>query len=243
MINKQILLNLGLSNNESEVYYILLELKESLASEIAKRTEISRPHVYDSLNKLLQKGLINYVIKNGNRYFKLANPNKLLDYLKEQGTEIKEKEKEIKNVLPELTSLYSQIKERPIIETYEGGEGIKTILNDIINTKKEMLAFNTLGKELIKYIPEHYLKRYLKERQRHKIRSRQFYVEGADVYRHPMVKYKKLPKSFQPVALFVYGNNVVMFILIDLPTSIRIQSKDVAKLYKEQFELMWKNTK
>ncbi len=58
-----------------------------------------------------------------------------------------------------------------------------------------------------------------------------------------MVEYKEIPREFSQVSLFVYGNNVVMFILTENPLTIKIESKEVAKLYKDQFEFMWKNIK
>ncbi|MDO8740582.1 MAG: helix-turn-helix domain-containing protein [Candidatus Woesearchaeota archaeon] len=240
MFDGNILKSAGLTENETEVYVILLQLNECLASDIARRTKISRPHVYDALNKLLHKGLASYVLKNGSRYFMPTDPNKLLEHLKDQEKILQQKYLSIQSIMPQLKSLRQPLANKPLVEVLEGSEGIKTILNDIIKTGKEMLAFNTLGEEFKKYVPEHFLKRYFIEREKYHIRSRQFYVEGAQIYRHTMVTYKKLQQSFNPVALFVYGNKVVMFVLTDTPLTIRIESKDVAKLYKEQFEKMWK---
>lgn len=240
---KDLLLGIGLTNNESEVYIILLELKEALASKIAEKTKISRPHVYDSLNKLINKGMSTYVIKNGKKYFKPTDPVKILEYIKEKEFELQRKQKAIEQTLHKLKTLFQSSKERPKVEVYEGVEGIKTILNDIIKTGRELLAFNTLGKEFFEYVPEHIIRRYLNERKKNKIKSRQFYVGGAKIIKHSMATYKKIPKEFSPVTLFVYGNKVVMFILIETPLTIKIENKEVAKLYKNQFEFMWKKIK
>ena len=239
MFDINILKNVGLADNETEVYVILLQLNECLASDIARRTKISRPHVYDALNKLLHKGLASYVLKKGDRYFMPTDPTKILEHLKDQEKILQQKYLSIQSIMPQLKSLSQPLRDKPLIEVLEGSEGIKTILNDIIKTRKEMLAFNTLGKEFKKYIPEHFLTRYFIEREKHHIKSRQFYVKGAQVYWHPMVTYKKLQQPFNPVALFVYGDKVVIFVLTDIPLTIRIESKEVAKLYKEQFEKMW----
>jgi HTH-type transcriptional regulator, sugar sensing transcriptional regulator len=72
--HKEIIKALGLSDNESEVYLILLNMNEALASEIATKSRISRPHIYDTLEKLIDKGLASYVIKNNRRHYKPANP-------------------------------------------------------------------------------------------------------------------------------------------------------------------------
>ncbi len=239
MVQKEVLLEIGLSNNETEIYLTLLKLGEALASQIAEETKISRPHVYDSIRKIIEKGMATYVIKNGRKYFKPTDPIKILDYVKEKELELQQKEKAIREALPELSVMFRPLKEKPKVEVYEGGEGIKTILNDIIRTRKEMLAFNTLGEEFLKVIPEHFLEKHFKERKRLGIKSRQFYTEGTKILKHKMARYKKISRGYNQVSLFVYGDNVVMFILIENPLTIKIKSKKVAKLYKAQFELIW----
>lgn len=243
MEHKELLLNIGLTDNEAEAYLILLHLNEALASEIAEKTKISRPHVYDSLNKLISKGMASYVVKNGKKYFKPTDPIKILEYIKEREFELQEKQKSVEKALPELKALFSPLKEKPKVEIYEGAEGIKTILNDIVRTGQELLSFNTLGKEFLEYLPEHIIKRYLDERKKKRIKSRQFYVKGAKIIRHPMAEYKEIPREFSQVTLFVYGWNVVMFVLTKEPLTIKIESKEVSKLYRDQFEFMWKSIK
>ena len=69
-MDESILLKIGLTGNESKIYMILLEMGEAIASDLAKKTDISRPHVYDSINRLMEKGLCSYVIKNNKNTLK-----------------------------------------------------------------------------------------------------------------------------------------------------------------------------
>ena len=59
----------GLSDREIRVYIVLLELGEALASKIAQKTDTPRTLVYDILEKLLDKGVVSYVIKSNKKYF------------------------------------------------------------------------------------------------------------------------------------------------------------------------------
>ena len=77
-MNKEVLLKLGLSQRETEAYYTLLEREEALASEISERTKESRTNTYDTLNSLIKKGLVSYVIKNNKKYFIATDPKKLM---------------------------------------------------------------------------------------------------------------------------------------------------------------------
>ena len=76
-----ILIKAGLTNRESEAYLALLQLQEALVSEISKKTKENRTHIYDTLNSLIEKGFVSYVIKNGKKYFRAAPPEKLIEYL------------------------------------------------------------------------------------------------------------------------------------------------------------------
>src|SRR3990167_8668752 len=98
MTTKESLRQIGLSEGESEVYLALLKLGSSPVHAIKEETRLHRTTIYDFLEKLLTKGLTNYVIKGGVKYYKATHPNKLLDY-------IKEKENLITTILPDLTKL------------------------------------------------------------------------------------------------------------------------------------------
>src|SRR3989344_7186656 len=112
-MNTEILTKIGLTQRESDAYLALLKLKEALASEISKKTKESRSHLYDTLKSLIEKGLVSYVIKNGKKYFRPSPPEKLLDY-------IQEKERTIKDFLPELHELYKPSISYPSVEVSEG---------------------------------------------------------------------------------------------------------------------------
>ena len=72
-MDKQQLINIGLSNNEVDIYLSLLESGQSLVGEITKKTKINRTHIYDRLQKLINKGLVSYIIKNNRKYFYAGN--------------------------------------------------------------------------------------------------------------------------------------------------------------------------
>jgi len=58
-INKQ-LESLGLTTTESKIYTALLRAGESTAVQLSKEIEIHRRTIYDNLNILLKKGLVNF---------------------------------------------------------------------------------------------------------------------------------------------------------------------------------------
>src|SRR3989344_3663074 len=133
---EQELKEFGLTDNEVKVYLACLKLGTALVQGIAKKANTYRTYTYEILKSLIEKGLVSYVIKNGKQYFEVAEPEKLLNILKE-------KETKINKILPDLKNIYKTSIEKPKVELYEGKEGLKTILDDIIRTKGEVLVYGS----------------------------------------------------------------------------------------------------
>lgn len=49
---------LGLAKNEARIYQTLLQRGEMAVGEIANKSGVHRRNVYDSLNRLVEKGLV-----------------------------------------------------------------------------------------------------------------------------------------------------------------------------------------
>ncbi len=83
-MNKEILKELGLTHNEVEVYLTLLRSGSISVNRIAEKSGLHRQAVYDALDRLLEKGFVNYVIKNTKKHFAGINPEKIVEYLREK---------------------------------------------------------------------------------------------------------------------------------------------------------------
>ena len=236
MIDTNILTDIGLTKNEAELYVILVKSGQLTATEIAGQTKISRPHVYDSLSKLLTKGAVNYVIKNNKKYFKADNPQKLLEYFREKCSRLE-------SAVPELEKYLSVKKNDTKINIMEGPEGLKTVMNDMIRTGKEIVTFGASDR-VYEHLPKFVIDKYLEERRKKKIAARQFYYEGTKVLKSPYSEFRKLPKEFStPTTTLVYGNKISIWIWQPVPMAIMIESDDLAKAYRHYFELLWKIAK
>ena len=97
-MEKEILKQIGLTDGEIEVYLCLLRIGPSLVSRITKETGLHRTHIYDTLEKLKEKGLVSTFIQSGKNYFKPAKPNKILQFLDE-------KKEKVHSILPQLEEL------------------------------------------------------------------------------------------------------------------------------------------
>ncbi len=246
-MNKETLLKLGLSRREVEVYYTLLSVEEALASGISENTYESRTNIYDTLNSLIKKGLVSYVIKNNRKYFMSTNPKKLLEWIELKKEEVEKEEKIVESLIPDLLKLKLPKEKKVVVEVYEGKEGLRTMFKETIEssreTKKEFLIFGAIAGVLRELDPI-YHERYYKERKKYKIKSRYIFIEGEKHPIAPYSEYKYLPKVYKSfVATTVHGDEVSFWLLTKPEIVILIKSKDLAETYRNNFEVLWKFAK
>ncbi len=242
MSEKDELIKIGLSNREADAYLALLQLQEATVKEIADKTKESRTHLYDTLKSLIDRGLVSYVIKNDTKYFHAAPPEKLLDYLKE-------KESSVLTILPVLKELHKPKFKKPTVEVYEDKEGMKTILHDIVRTKKEWIAIGSTGRGP-QVLPEFFIERFHKDRVKNKIRlkvlcnsTQQGKKRGREFSQYPLTEVKYLPKTHQsPTTVYVYGDKtaVLMWLTENKPFAILIENEEIADSFRSYFHLLWK---
>lgn len=240
-MNKDILVGIGLTSREADAYIALLELGEASVLRIANKTKESRTHLYDTLASLVKKGLVGYVIKNSKKFYIANSPDKLLDYTKEKETKLLE-------IIPELKSIHKKESIRPVIEVYEGKEGIKNILQDILITKDVMLSLGSTGKS--PSIIPYYLDLFHKQRIKLKIPLKIIYDDdksgksrGKIVSKYKYTKVKYMKKT-SPTTTYIYGDKVAIILWIkEMPTAIMIKNNEVSESYRSYFELMWNTAK
>ena len=234
--------DIGLTDNEIAVYLELLKSQESTATEISDTTEVNRTLVYQLLGNLIRRGLASYVIKNNVRHFKAAHPSKLLDYLKG-------KELNIQKMLPELMVLTPREPSKHNVELYEGKEGLKTIMNDIIQSNtKEWLDF-TSGLT-IDILPDYFMDQWEKKRIKAKIKARflindtkQGKKRGKRLSMLQLSQARYLPKGLNsPSHIYIYANKVGIALWEkEFPFGVVIESQEISNRFREFFEWFWKN--
>ena len=137
MHKEAVLQQFGLTEAEVKVYLYLLQYGEETASEIAKKNSMNRTFTYDRLKKLHDAGLVSSVIKDNKKYFLATEPQQLLSLLKER-------EEQIKDVLPELEKLRKPKEDVPKVEVYSSLKGVKTALNLMLKDEQQIFVHGSL---------------------------------------------------------------------------------------------------
>ena len=232
---KEELIQLGLTEREADAYLALYNFKETTATELAKITKEHRTNIYDSLNGLIKKGLIAYSIKNNVKYYRIANPEKLLEF-------IQEKENIAKNLLPQLKSKINTKEDKPIVEVYEGKEGFKSILSLILREKQTLYSIGA-SEEWEKRFPIK-IDQYMVEREKNKIHAKLLYVSGAKPIESKMNEIKFLPTELsQPSTIAIFGYYVAVLMWTEPMVATLTKSKQLSQSFKKYFDVLWKTAK
>lgn len=234
---------IGLTENEIQIYITLLKLGTSTPAQIAEKTGFSRSYVYDALQRLLEKEIINSIYIKNKKNFQATNPKHLQEL-------IKSKLEKIELVIPQLLEFIKPLKEEIHVELHKGKYVYKTLLRDITSSIKnndEILIYG-INDEILSKLDSHYLtylKIYFNTLQKKNIKEKVIVKENTKILKEAKTTlYKFLPeKIIGNTAFEVYNNKVAIF-LWGIPNYlILIENKKVAESYRNQFELLWKISK
>ena len=243
MIEK--LQKLGLAKKEAIIYIAALELgAASPVSTIAKKANILRTTAYNILNSLTQKGVVVSYDKNGTQYYEALPPAKLVAFLKEESQRLARLADEADKLVPELNTHYRALTGRPRVYFYEGDEGLIRVYEETLTSHEEILAYasDQANQDAIPwYFPKYYKRRAAKnipiraifpdtpkDRERHALDSK-------ELRRSRIVPKEKL--DFSPEINFF--DNKIMIADWKEKLGIIIESKEIAKVFKQTFELAW----
>lgn len=243
-MNAEIFYSLGLTKNETKVYLTLLDLGAAQAGNITERSGIHRRNVYDSLARLMEKGLISFVTVNNKKMFSPVNPKRFLEIIDEKKYELDNLRGGFSRLIPEL-ELRTKMQEGHDVRFFKGSEGLKTVFEDIIRTGKDYIGYGP-GHHLEKIL-KYYFGHFVSKRIKAKIALRLIYDEESRgrIRKNPLSTIRYIPEQYSSrAALRIYGNKVAIMLLSEEePLAIVIKNKAIAEGYRKYFEVMWKAAK
>ena len=227
--------DIGLSPNESKCYLALLKLGSASANEISRKSGIHRVSVYDALRGLREKGLISQITKANKLLFEVSSPEKINNI-------IQEKEKELENtkkLIPTLLEIFNSSKDKQEVHSFKGLVGIKNVLQDMLNSKTEILDFGAEFK-IKEFFPTFY-KQWDNERVNKIISMKIIANIRIKPTKLRLTQIKYIPSEFNSsVSTYLYDNKVVIIMWVEDPLAVVIEHKAVYSSYKNYFEYLWK---
>ena len=125
---EQELISLGLTEGESKAYLAMLETGSSTVGPIAKKSGISYSKIYEVLHRLMEKGIVSFIVKSKTKYFAAVKPDMLHKFLDRQAEEIEKNKDKLKKLIPELEKHTKFISEKQEAEIFVGLKGLFYLL-------------------------------------------------------------------------------------------------------------------
>jgi len=252
MIEKNVLREIGFTEGEIKVYFALFDLGETTVGPISKKSRVTHAKVYPILDKLIEKGLVSHVIKDGRKNFSANNPNTLLEYVDKKIRVLKQEKGKLKKIIPSLLLKQKNLEEVQYSRVFEGFGGLRSLFYELFGTnenEKEILVFG-LNELLDKDGFVSFFRFYHDLRKLNKIgiklilnRSAKAIVEKkykiVNMYgKNDLVKYTD---TIFPVGVFIFGDHVINIVADDKITAFDIKSKQNALRFKSYFDSIWRN--
>jgi len=238
------LIKLGLTDGEAKVYLSLLELGSTTAGPIVKKSGVAYSNIYDVLQRLLEKGIVSYIVKDKTKYFQAASPSNLGLYLQKREQELQQQKESLHKIIPRLKRL-QEIKPQQEAEIFMGKKGLRTAYEKLFNsvTKKD--------EDLFFYV---YQQDYFKE-------SDLFYFSIQDILQP--VPTKGISNREYQKSAFIQQAKYIQMRFVDFPIpgnmevckdklllvswnpvmGILIHSQSIADNFRTYFETVWKVAK
>lgn len=250
LMETKVLTQIGLTESEIKVYFALLELESSTVGPIIEKAKVPDSKIYIILEKLKEKGLVSFVIKNNVKHFQASDPKNLVRFLNEKEREIIEQKKELEEkIIPQIELKRKLIEEKQEATVYESLEGIKSAFNLILDTLNQgeeyqvfMLGEALKEKSIIRFFQNYHKKRIERGIQVRLI-SENIFKEIIGKFH----KYKNMKIRFTnqklPIGTFIFKNYVMTVVLEEKPTAFAIKSRKNYEYYKAFFEDIWLKSK
>jgi sugar-specific transcriptional regulator TrmB len=239
---------LGLSPNEAKIYEALLHLGRSSISAIAIKGNIHRRNVYDTINRLLEKGLIFQIFQKGENIFEAVDPDKLMEL-------IGEKQEKLQKVMPNLQKIYNSKPSEEVAFIYKGVEGFKNYMRDLVRVGQTTYFLGAKGLWFTPGVQDYYLNNFKKEMIKNKtgyftIFDHKVKEQMPEALTKVGGKYKIFPKEYStPGVCDIFGDYVVTFNSANVGnfgeegTIFVMKNKKLAENFRVWFKFIWDNLK
>jgi sugar-specific transcriptional regulator TrmB len=248
--DEKILIEAGLSEEQSAIYSALLDKGPLKAGAISSWTGLKRGLIYKVLDQLENMGLISQKGGEGTvTVFSPNHPSRLNEIMEQKERSFALAKETVSFSLGALSSKFNLLSGKPNVQFFEGKEGVAKVLRDSLTSETEILTFAD-NEAMNKYYPE-LNKENVDVRKKLNIKKRLISVDTPRVRElakndNPEITERRLIKSTDKfsVAVQIYDNKVTYITLSpDKAIGVIIEDKAIYEMQKMIFEILWENAK
>lgn len=236
---------LGLTPNEIKIYNALLELGENTVGPLIKKLGMHRQVAYDALDGLENKKMVLKTTKNNRLVFRVANPQNILDNIKQQ-------EIVASSLIEEINSKLTGQQKGQEIRVYEGGKAYRDMIkrkNDLQSPNttykvvsgmslryKDMIAKGGVYERINKIRRERNINTQIILNDSHRAEAGQLQRVNSEI--------RFLPEGFtSPTSFDIWHDSITLIAHANGVFCIEIKNEEFRQSYLTYFDLLWKMAK
>lgn len=128
---KQLLQKLNLNEKEARVFLSLVKIGKAPVSAVGRESGITRTHIYDLVQSLVEKGLVSEIEERGIKNYEAVDHAGLLAFVSKEQKELQSLEKELMQKASEFNALQVGKQQKTKVRFFDGVEGVKNIYEEI----------------------------------------------------------------------------------------------------------------
>lgn len=249
-----ILTSLGFAAEEIRVYSALLEHGATAAGALSKKLGVVRSSLYGILKRLQDGGLITQSQRRGVKFFSAQEPEKISLLFDEKIGELRQKQEVYTTLLPLLRTKRSANLLKPTFQLFEGEEGMRNVLKDVLlYHDMETQSFWPI-KQMIDVLSPDFFRYLNKIRIENNLYTRAIWPQKqvVDVAKHPYLgvgdafrrEIRITPPEIEcSMGYWIYGNKVAFISSRREAFGFIIESAELVEMLLTQFEIIWKLSK
>lgn len=247
-MEEQLLEKLGLTKGEIKVYLALNKLGEATIGPIGKESKVSKSKMYDILDRLIEKGLAGYIVKEGTKYFTANDPHMILEYIEKQERELETTKKQVAEFLPQLLLQRASAQTKRIAEMVEGFQGVKALREELMMTFKAGDSLLVLGAPKVANVKwEGWFLDFHKRRIQRKVKMRIIYNADARDFGKIRAQWAltevRYLSNISPNWIDVFPEAVLFVMVLKNPIAFIVRDVELANSFRAYFEVMWGSSK
>jgi len=247
-MDTKILEKIGLTEGEVRVYLALLELGLCSTGQIIKKSQITSSKVYVILDRLEKKGLVSHVIKNNVKHFQPANPEKILDYMKEKKEEIERDTQAVKELIPSLKQRREEFSKIQETTMYQGVKGFQTARDEFISDMEKGDCYYVFGSEdPINELYKNTIRKFNVDNEKRGIKTKLIYnIKNKaikEIYKGFKMTEVRFVSVHIPSSIAMSTSKVLLMAYGKEPVQVLIKNENLARSFLRFFEGVWGQAK
>ncbi len=249
MTDKAILRELGFTEGEIKVYYALFELGETTVGPISKASGVTHAKVYPILDKLIEKGLVSHVIRDGRKHFSATNPCSIVEYINSKVRQLEEEKEKVEHIIPSLLAKQKEKEQAQYSRVFEGFKGLKSLFTELFTANKEPSEICVFGlnehlksEGFISFFRFYHPLRIKSSIKLKLILNKDMEKFVKDAYA-PFGNFINAEARFVdiafPVGVFIFKDHVINIVAEDKVTAFDIKSGQMAERFRKFFYSVW----